>query len=296
MKLTFKKSILFSLIFFIGIILSACSGNKREFTTSGIKVGTTTNFYGNVARAVLGKRGQVVSIINSPDIDPHDFEPTIKTAKTVADSDIFLYNGVGYDTWVDNISGKNKIAVGEDIAKVHDGENEHVWYKPAVMKKTALYLAAEYSQIQPQHKRYFYDNARRYNKQINQLIQMEKQIRKHSKNQAVAVSEPVFDYSLEDMGYKISNQHFAQSIDEGTDPTYTDIKQLSSSIAQRKIAFFVYNTQSDGQIIDQMVQLCHKHHVPVVKVTETMPQGDNYISWMKEEYSQIQDIQAKEGN
>ena len=41
---------------------------------------------------------QVTSILNNPQQDPHLFSSKPKTAKAIADADIIIYNGFGYDS------------------------------------------------------------------------------------------------------------------------------------------------------------------------------------------------------
>lgn len=273
------------------IIISGCSLQKPAKSTTKIQAVATTNFYGELEQAVLKDHGQVYSIIDSANVDPHEYDLTIKPTQKIKDSDLVLSNGVGYDTWVTKVTSKRHITVGEDIAHISPGANEHLWYRPDLMKKVTLKLAAEFSQIQPQHRAAFYANAKAYNQQLSQLTDLLATIKRHNQGGKVAVSEPVFDYALATMGYKVINQHFAQAIEEGTDPSYDDIAQLQADIRHHRIAFFVENTQSDAPVINQLVKLCHQYHVPVVQVTETVPAGKNYLSWMKDEFMQVRNIQ-----
>jgi len=118
-------------------------------------------------------------------------------------------------------------------------------------------------------------------------------LKHNAHGQKVAVSEPVFDYSLAAMGYQVSNTHFAKSIEEGSDPSPKDIKQMQTAIKKHQIAFFVENTQSDSNIVDNMVKLAHQNNVPVLKVTETLPAGQTYKSWMLKQYQQLAKIQTQ---
>ena len=63
------------------------------------------------------------------------------------------------------------------------------------------------------------------------------QLKTRSKMPIVAVSEPVFNYALQKMGFKVTDNHFALAIEEGSDPSYTDIRDLQNSIKEHKIAF-----------------------------------------------------------
>ena len=96
---------------------------------------------------------------------------------------------------------------------------------------------------------------------------------------------------IKDMGYKIANRHFAKATEDGSDPSYSDIKKLQNDIKHKKIAFFVENTQSDSKVISSIVSLCRKYDVQVIKVTETTPKGKDYLQWMSSEYEQVLKIQ-----
>lgn len=290
-KFNFRNKLMLLGLFGLSFGVSqAFQASTAHAASDKLNIVTTTDFYGEVAKAVAGKYAKVTSIINSPNIDPHDFEPTTKTAKTVANSDLVLYNGVGYDSWVKKLGGKKYLAVGT-IMKTKDGQNEHLWYKKDTMKKTANYLAKQYGKLDPKHKKQFTKNAKNYIKKLTKLNTQLAKIKKNANGQKVAVSEPVFDYALKAMGYKIINTHFAKATEEGGDPSYSDIKKLQTAIKKKQIAFFVANKQADSKVIENMIELCHENDIPVVEVTETLPEGKTYVEWMSSQYQQIIDLQ-----
>src|SRR5690242_3205835 len=61
------------------------------------------NFYGDLAAQIGGSHVQVTSILANPDSDPHLFESTPSTARTLADAQIVVYNGADYDPWMDKM-------------------------------------------------------------------------------------------------------------------------------------------------------------------------------------------------
>lgn len=289
-----KKSVaatLCSLLCLI-LVLSGCSKQPKH-DPQKIYVAATTNVYAGMAQVVLGNYGQVTTIIKG-NMDPHEFEPTTAVAKEIHTSNLVLANGLGYDNWVSKLNGKKYIYVGSDIMHKKTGDNEHVWYDTKTMAKTAVYLAKSFSQIQPKHRKAFYQNAKRYQATLKPINQTTDQIKKHSHHQPVAVSEPVFNYALAAMGYRVVDEHFAMAIEEGSDPSYSDIKDLQDKIKHHQISFFVVNTQSDSKIVQHMVKLCEEYHIPVIKVTETMPQNKTYQQWMLSQDRQILAIQQKQ--
>ena len=113
---------------------------------------------------------------------------------------------------------------------LHDALPIYLWYHPKALPVAAQRLAQILSQKDPQHKHYYQKQARKYIRSLAPLEQQITQIKQHHHNKLVAVSEPVFDYSLQQMGFEIANKNFAHAIEEGSDPSPQDIKQLQQLI------------------------------------------------------------------
>jgi len=282
----------------LGSVLAGCQQTASPTSHGEIKIVTSLDFYGQTAKKVAGKYGEVTSVIDRPSIDPHNYEATVKTAKQTSTAQLIIYNGLGYDDWMGKlITNKAKnarvIQVGADVAGQKDGANEHIWYDPTTMPKFAMVLAKRLGQIQPAHRQYFINQAKAYQASLQPLNTTIKQLKRHAHGQKVAVSEPVFDYALKALGYQISNNHFAMAIEEGADPSPKDIQRMQSDIKHHRIAFFVENTQSDSNLVDNMVKLAKTYKVPVLRVTETLPAHQTYESWMLSQYQQLAKIQKQ---
>lgn len=262
-----------------------------------VRVVTSLNFYGEVAKEVTGRYGDVTSIINSASVDPHDYQPGTKQAKQTAQANLVIDNGLGYDHWLQQLvvatnPHVRQINVSRELAKQGDGSNEHVWYNPAVMEKLTKQVAQDASRLDPAHTAYYRQNARQYLRQLNQVDRKIDQLHHHiGQKRLVDVSEPVFDYSLQRIGYQVNDRHFAKAVEDGNDPSPKDIASLRQDIIHHRIAFFVVNTQSSDRVIDNLVDLAHQHDVPVLKVTESKPDGLTYPEWMLKQYRQLERIQ-----
>jgi len=298
-----KKYKLISLFLSLGLIvliLSGCSSQKTSTSSNKIDIVTTTDFYAEVAKTVVGNKGTVSSIINNPAIDPHDYEPTTKTAKQVSKADITVANGLGYDSWMDKLNtdaNNTYIKIGENVMHKKIGDNPHVWYNPDTMPKYANYLAAELAKKQPKNKAYFKNNAQKYIaslKPVDSELTTLKQAAKTAPNKNVYVSEPVFDYSIKAIGFKVDNKSFEQAVENGTDPTPAVIKDMHKGITDKKIAFFVLNTQTDSKLINNLVIMAKKNNIPVLNVTETLPTGKTYKEWMLSQYKEMNKILQSE--
>lgn len=269
---------------------------NKSSKQQGINVVTSLPFYQEAAQAVLGKYGKAISLINNASIDPHDFKPTTNDANQVAKANIIIENGLGYDSWLSKMSidKTQKIINVAKLMNKHNGANEHLWYDMATMPMLTKTLIKKFSKIDPIHKKQFENNGQKYLKKLSILNTQEQNLAKNSHYQNVAVSEPVFDYALQKMHYHIIDRHFELAIENGTDPSPQDIANLQNNIKNHKIAFFVNNSQTSDHITNNLVSLAHQFHVPVLQVTETMPNNKNYIEWIHSEFNQLEKIQTDE--
>ncbi|CAK4836390.1 unnamed protein product [Aphanomyces euteiches] len=274
-------------------LLSGCGKTKDDSSNGKIKIVAAENFYGEVAQAVGGDLVDVVSLLTSPDMDPHDFEPTPKASKDVAAAQIVIYNGIGYDEWMAKIikasgDAKNKtvIAVASDIMGKKEGDNEHLWYNPETFPKYAKDLAEKLGKIDPDNAATFTKQADAYIATLAPFTELAKEL-KQATAVPIAVSEPVFDYMAEALNLTVTDKKFELAAEEGVDPAPADVAKLQDDIKAKNIKMFVNNTQSSSTTIQNMVALSKDNGIPIIEVTETLPKGKDYIQWMTDILNQI---------
>lgn len=270
------------------ILLAGCGQNRP--VNQKLQVVASVDFYGEVAQQVLGKHGTVTSVINDPNIDPHDYEPTTQIGKTVAKADVLIANGAGYDAWMTKLAKAQPdtpMVTAAKVVGVKNGENEHIWYKPQAMKLMANALAKQFGQRDPQHKAAYLRNAKRYIASLKPIDQAVAQLKTLSRGQSAIVSEPVFNNALTAIGVPVADQHFAQAIEEGSDPTPADIRKNSKLLKQHQVAFVVINKQVQSKIVSNLVQQANANDVPILKVTETMPSKQTYLQWQLSQYRSL---------
>ena len=67
-----------------------------------VKVVAAENFYGDVANQIGRGNIAVTSILTNPDVDPHLFEASTETASALANANVVVANGAGYDNWMED--------------------------------------------------------------------------------------------------------------------------------------------------------------------------------------------------
>ena len=272
----------------LSLLLTACgrTATKEPAKTTGkIHFVTSLDFYGDPARAILGDAGTVTSLINSPSVDPHDYSPTTNDAKIVARADLALMNGAGYDSWLAKLVKADDeqtqlIDVAADIVKLPDGGNEHLWYDFSVMPQVTKLLVKRFSALRPAQAATFERNGQKYLARLAKLQEQEKELRQTLSGQKVMITEPVFNYVLTNLKMTIVNESFALDIEEGADPKPADIQRMQDQLDHREVSCLVVNKQVTSALVTDLIKRAERHQVPILRVTETLPQGKNYLSWM----------------
>lgn len=291
-----KSLFIMGLMGMIMLLASACS-NKDQAKTKSDKVSivTTTNVYADIAKNVAGKYGSVQAIIKNSATDPHDFEPTTADAKKLTNANIIVANGLGYDSWMNKLASsvsKKPVLVGEDLMGLKKVDNPHIWYDLDMPTKYVNYLVKRLSKLDKKHAAYFKENGDKYLAKIAKVKQIAKSADKKN-NKPVFVSEPVFDYGLEEAGYKIGDKEFEEAIENGTDPSPKTINKMTNEIKDKKIAFFVNNTQASSSTVKTFVKLAKENSLLVLNVRETIPNHMTYLDWMRENYQNLANISKK---
>ena len=111
---------------------------------------------GQHRRAARRPHVRVTSIIDNPDADPHDYEPTPADGRAVATADLVLVNGIGYDTWASKLVDANpatrpdRAVASATSSGAKDGDNPHRWYDPDdVHRGRRPALSPTYQRIDP---------------------------------------------------------------------------------------------------------------------------------------------------
>ncbi|MBM7616865.1 zinc/manganese transport system substrate-binding protein [Weissella uvarum] len=280
-------------LFLIGLVIFTGVKQNRNlsFNHQPIRVVSSLDSYGEMAQAVLGKQGEVKSVMTDPNVDPHDFEPTANTAKLYQNATVTISNGGGYDTWSERFTKANHQAHAINLADLydyHDGDNEHYWYEPDVVTRLTNQLVQTYSRIEPSQRQYFEKNARAYQRKAQKIETLRAELKAELAGKGVLTTEPVFDHQLSGLGVKMLDPAFAQAIDDGNDPTPTAMSDWQKAVKQHQAVVVINNKQTSSRLVKQALNEAKQAGVPIVNVTETMPKDTTYIDWQYDQLKQLQ--------
>ncbi|TKG70066.1 metal ABC transporter solute-binding protein, Zn/Mn family [Prauserella endophytica] len=296
-------------------------GSGQAAEDGRISVVASTNVWGSVVEAVGGDRVDVKSIVEDPSSDPHSYQASAEDAADVQDAQLLVYNGGGYDEFFEQLAGQNSggepvVAFegeghahgeehateehgdehateghGEEHATEQGGEehghdhgevNEHVWYDLHVVAEVADKVAARLGELDAEAKQTFTDNANAFKADLDELTQRIEKIGTDHPGTKVVATEPVAHYLLQTAGITDATPHdYAEAIENETDVPVAAQQQVTELVSGKQVQAVVNNSQTVTPVTEKLVRAAKDAGVPVVDVTETLPEGaTDYIAWM----------------
>ncbi len=283
-------------ISFLLCLLSACGSASLAVNndSSLIKVVAAENFYGDIARQLGGKRVSVSSILSDPGVDPHEYQSNVQTGIAVSKANLVIENGGGYDDWMDKIlsaapDGNRLVLKAFDLAPARLPENEHVWYSFTDIAAIAQAITADLKKLDQANAAVFDGNLRAFIASLQPLQQKMAAIKAKHNGTPVGLTETIYLYQAQPEGLNVLTPFaFEKAIAEGNDPPADAVIAATDQINKRQINVLIYNQQTVTPVTTNLQNRAKAKGIPLVPVTETMPPGKTYQTWMMSQLTRLQ--------
>lgn len=272
-------------------LFSAC--NTADATPGGspsaskaLQVVAAENFYGDVVSQLGGSHVNVTSILSDPNVDPHEYTSNFQTAQKVSKADLVLENGSGYDDWMDKLlsgspNASRIVLAGTRLADHPLPDNPHVWYGINNMPAIAQGITDALKKLDSADAATFERNLASFKQSLTPLQQKIDTIKAKYKGTPVALTETIYLYQSTPEGLDVLTPfEFMKANAEGTDPPANTVTSINNSISSKQARVLIFNVQTVTPITTNVQNEARQQHIPVVAVSETMPAGKTYQSWM----------------
>lgn len=314
------------------LVLAGCSTTASAGSGEGdgvIRITASTNVYGSLVAQIGGDRVDVTTIIDSVTQDPHSYEATARDRLAIADADLVIENGGGYDAFIDTLldgadahvftaaefshdypgnAGHDDEATeeshdhAEDEARDHEGEegheghdhiegfNEHVWFAPHTMIHVVEGIADELSELDP-------DGAADFTAAADEIIadlegaesELET-IKADAAGAGIFMTEPLPGYIAAAAGLTdLTPEGFAEAVEEGTDVAPATLLEALDVIGSGDVKVLLTNAQTGGSETDKVEQAAQDAGIPVVAFSELLEDGSSYSEWMHDAIQSLAD-------
>lgn len=153
------------------LLLAAC-GTPTPAAREGLAVLAAETFLADIAQHVAGERLVVESLLR-PGVDPHEFQATPQDAIRIAEADVLIINGRGYEAWLEKsleAGGGERLTIEASAgAEAQPPDDPHLWMNPINVLTYVENIRAGLSKADPEGRGDFGANARMYTAELSAL-------------------------------------------------------------------------------------------------------------------------------
>jgi len=282
----------------VALVASACSP-AAQTPTPAIRVIAVESFLADIARHVAGQRLQIETLIPLG-MDPHSYQPTPQDVARLAESQLLIINGAGFESWlaktlenagmhgsvIEASAGLTSRKAGQDevVDPDHPGD-PHFWLDPNNVITYVENIRAGLAALDPAGQAEFAGNAAAYTAQLKELdswIRLQVQAIPASKRLLVTNHES-FGYFADRYGFTIAGTVIPSTSSEAS-PSARQMAALIDQIRKTGATAIFLETGANPQLASQIAQETGAKVITNLYTHSITPSGGDapgYIEMMK---------------
>ncbi|GAB7388574.1 metal ABC transporter substrate-binding protein [Bacillaceae bacterium] len=306
--------VLFGVVLIMASILTACGQvSETRPEADGEQAGAGTgkgggklivyaSFYPlyDFAAKIAGERAEVNNLV-PPGAEPHDFEPSPKDLAKLSEADVFLYNGSGFERWIEdvlrsldasdmivvNMSERVDLLSNGKTGHLHGGHGHadpHFWLDPLRAKQMAAAIKDALIQADGEGKETYEANYRKLAAELDRLHAEYAQAVKRAKRKEIIVSHAAFAYLADRYGLE---QIAISGLSPSDEPTQKELREIISFAKEHQAKYILFASS----LVNAKAAEAVREHIgaealvlnPLEGLTkEDIAKGKDYFSVMRE--------------
>ncbi|OMQ16071.1 hypothetical protein A7K94_0205030 [Modestobacter sp. VKM Ac-2676] len=173
----------------------------------------------------------------------------------------------------------------------HGGVNPHLWYSPDHVQDVAAAVTEQLSELSPDAASYFTEQAEAWEADLQPYLDELNSLQDAAAGRSYAATESVFEYTAEAVGLTDATpEGYREAASNEAEPAPGDVAAFEAALSDGAVDVLVYNTQTEGSVPEQLRAAAEAADVPVVEVTESVPDGEtSFVSWQLSQLEQLSD-------
>lgn len=193
----------------------------------------------------------------------HDYSLTAKDIKLLDDAELFVMNGAGMETFMEDVfEGVEALKIVDSSEGIevlcnhkhheeedeashhhHHGENSHIWLSVENAKKQIENIKDGIVENFPQYEKEINENFENYLVRLAELERARDDFSKQIKGKKIVSFHGAYEYLAAETGFEICE---TIETDDGGEPSARELAELSELIKKEKITVLLTEPQYDG--------------------------------------------------
>lgn len=304
-------------------ILAGCSNQSQEQRHAGavkkLQVYTTIFPVYDFTVNIGGDKVEVQKLI-PPGIEPHKWEPSPRDVVGLGSSDVFVYNGVGMEPWVEKflnsvnkpellvVDASNRVVLLAQVeghkhghgyghsdshnaasgGKVVESKDPHIWLDPLNAKIMVDNIKDALSKADPINNSYYETNANRYKEELELLHKEYLAALENAPNKAFITSHDAFGYLAH--RYKLK-QIPIRGVSPEVEPTPGKVAEIIKIVHNNKINYIFFESLVSPKVSEVIAKETGTEILPLNPLDGLsqveIDAGKNYLSVMRDNLANL---------
>jgi zinc transport system substrate-binding protein len=293
MKSYWKKS-----LFFTAAAVFLCFTGNTVFGKGKLQVAVSFNAIREITEAVGGDRVEITTIIPNG-TEPHEFEPKTGDLIALSKADVFIYNGLGMETWatkaVSAANNKKLISVDSskgitpikntdpDEIKEHGQYDPHIWLSLDAASVQAKNVRDAFIRADKTNKAAYEKNCESF---LNALKGIKADYEKKMKSvqkKTFVTGHAAFAYFARDFGLK---QNSVEDVFADGEPSAKKLTELVDFCKKNKVKVIFVEDMVSPKVSETLAKEVGAKAQRIYTI-ESKEDNKNYIQCMKENCEMI---------
>jgi len=267
---------------------------KQQNTTINI----VTTFYpiAEFTKNIAGDKATITNLVPAG-TEPHTFEPSSQDIATLIGSDIFVYNGAGFEHWLDKIQtdlNANHVQIvnsSKGVDYIYSNSSTidpHFWLDPPSAIIQVQNIKNALIQKDPDNKDYYESNAQKFIGDLKQLDQDYRKALNSCERRDVITSHNAFTYIAKRYNF---NSVSISGLSPDEEPSPQKLSEISGFAKTNNIKYIFFESLVSPKLSDTIAKEVGAKTLvfnPIEGLTqEQIDQGQNYITIQNQNLSNL---------
>jgi zinc transport system substrate-binding protein len=286
----------------LAVVIFVADKNNKNISIQTPHIRLSASFYplAEFSKQVGGKQIEVINIVQ-PGVASHHFEPTPQDMAKVYSSQIFVYNGGGFDPWAEKIAPELKrkgitvIKMAEQLNLLEspDGPttsegDPHFWLDPILAKKEVAIIRDVLIKADMENGSAFHRNAENYLAALSQLSEKYKDQLASCETREAISSHAAFGYLAK--RYHLQMTHIA-GISPEEEPTPRRMAEIAKFAREKNIQYIFFETEVPSELAEIIAREIGAETLVLNPLegltTQELTAGKNYMVVMEENLTHL---------